>query len=393
MIKDEMTLRLTEAELARDIHAVLARVREEGLDVIVEQDHRPVAVIKRLVAIIAVSGGFLAGQVEGPFELPERFHQYRFPQASAGDCSPPLPGLPRTPGQADKKVFHIGKITVRMLPQAGLQVEGVDGRGGRWTLELSNQPAGCSLWRADLDRNGQEDVIIVTSDLTSGPGVEVTILMIDADGRPVPWQAFGYFDGDHESGLGNLVDLDGDRRAELLYLHVEGERLDSGCTSLGLYLVGNAHWKHKDGSFAGMNFPVRTPEKAKPTEEPDLTNTIDQTDMPLRITSAIPGRRENCGVQLPITRDSSGAVRVDVEAAKAESEACYDKLVLSDGREVNVPQLMVLDRAQNRDFAIVRGHDRLVSQAITRRLPVRLVGRRCDSGCRPFLLWTSEPPR
>jgi antitoxin (DNA-binding transcriptional repressor) of toxin-antitoxin stability system len=46
MIKDEMTLRLTEAELARDIHTVLARVRQEGLEVIVEQDHRPVAVIK-----------------------------------------------------------------------------------------------------------------------------------------------------------------------------------------------------------------------------------------------------------------------------------------------------------------------------------------------------------
>ena len=41
IIKDEMTLRLTEAEFARDIHAVLARVREEGLEVIVEQDHRP----------------------------------------------------------------------------------------------------------------------------------------------------------------------------------------------------------------------------------------------------------------------------------------------------------------------------------------------------------------
>lgn len=45
MIKNEMTLRVTEAELARDITAVLARVRE-GLEVIVEQDHRPVAVIK-----------------------------------------------------------------------------------------------------------------------------------------------------------------------------------------------------------------------------------------------------------------------------------------------------------------------------------------------------------
>ena len=39
------TLRITEAELARDIHAVLAQV-QQGVEVIVEQDHRPVAIIK-----------------------------------------------------------------------------------------------------------------------------------------------------------------------------------------------------------------------------------------------------------------------------------------------------------------------------------------------------------
>jgi antitoxin (DNA-binding transcriptional repressor) of toxin-antitoxin stability system len=38
-------VRITEAELARDLHAVLNRVKE-GAEVIVEQDHRPVAVIK-----------------------------------------------------------------------------------------------------------------------------------------------------------------------------------------------------------------------------------------------------------------------------------------------------------------------------------------------------------
>lgn len=39
------TVRITVAELARDLHAVLAKVRE-GIEVIVEQDHRPVAVIR-----------------------------------------------------------------------------------------------------------------------------------------------------------------------------------------------------------------------------------------------------------------------------------------------------------------------------------------------------------
>jgi antitoxin (DNA-binding transcriptional repressor) of toxin-antitoxin stability system len=41
---DMGTLRITEAELARDIHAVLAKV-QTGVEVIVEQDHRPVALI------------------------------------------------------------------------------------------------------------------------------------------------------------------------------------------------------------------------------------------------------------------------------------------------------------------------------------------------------------
>ncbi len=45
MIRDMGTLRITEAELARDIHAVLAKVRE-GIEVVVEQDHHAVAIIR-----------------------------------------------------------------------------------------------------------------------------------------------------------------------------------------------------------------------------------------------------------------------------------------------------------------------------------------------------------
>jgi antitoxin (DNA-binding transcriptional repressor) of toxin-antitoxin stability system len=39
------TVRITEAELARDLHAVLAKV-QHGVEVIIEQDHRPVAVLR-----------------------------------------------------------------------------------------------------------------------------------------------------------------------------------------------------------------------------------------------------------------------------------------------------------------------------------------------------------
>jgi len=40
-----MTVRITEADLVRDIHSVLAKV-QEGVEVIVEQDHHPVVIIK-----------------------------------------------------------------------------------------------------------------------------------------------------------------------------------------------------------------------------------------------------------------------------------------------------------------------------------------------------------
>jgi hypothetical protein len=45
MIQAIATVRITEAELARDIRAVLAKV-QEGVEIVVEQDHRPVVVIR-----------------------------------------------------------------------------------------------------------------------------------------------------------------------------------------------------------------------------------------------------------------------------------------------------------------------------------------------------------
>ena len=39
------TLHLSEAEVARDLHAVLAQV-QQGVEIGIEQDHRPVAIIR-----------------------------------------------------------------------------------------------------------------------------------------------------------------------------------------------------------------------------------------------------------------------------------------------------------------------------------------------------------
>ncbi len=39
------TVNMSEAEVASDLHAVLARV-QQGVDVVIEQDHQPVAILR-----------------------------------------------------------------------------------------------------------------------------------------------------------------------------------------------------------------------------------------------------------------------------------------------------------------------------------------------------------
>lgn len=43
------TVHMSEAELARDLHAVLVQV-QKGTEVIIEQDHRPIAVLRSPIA-------------------------------------------------------------------------------------------------------------------------------------------------------------------------------------------------------------------------------------------------------------------------------------------------------------------------------------------------------
>jgi len=39
------TVHMSEAEVARDLHAVLAKV-QQGIEIVIEQDHRPVAILR-----------------------------------------------------------------------------------------------------------------------------------------------------------------------------------------------------------------------------------------------------------------------------------------------------------------------------------------------------------
>lgn len=339
------------------------------------------------IAVLAVIRP-LHAQVAGPFELPKRFRSQRFPQSHVADCSLPL-GVERQ-SPRPSRIYRIGGLTVQVGRH--LRVEGKDAGGAPWALEIEIKSGGCWLWRADLDRNGKEDLIIVTSDATSAGDSICTVIMIDDRNRPVPWQAAGHYDSE-ASGLSNLVDLNGDGRAELLFLYVDGiDRGQARATSLTRYEIGDARLRRVDGRFDGEMFPIVEPKNAKLRAQPDLTNSVDTKNRGTRIDSLIPGRKENCGVPAPIVRSEKGVLREDASAAEALSKACYDEISLSDGRRIRSPEMVVLNLAKGREVAFL-DVARLLVEVKTRGLAVWLAGRVCDDGCRPLLLWASEPAR
>ena len=76
MIQDMNTVRITESELARDVHGVLEKV-QQGVEFIVEQNHRPVAMVRppkrsgRLISeCIAATKAYETISVTGPLPIP-----------------------------------------------------------------------------------------------------------------------------------------------------------------------------------------------------------------------------------------------------------------------------------------------------------------------------------
>lgn len=88
MIRNMNTVRITETELARDVHGVLEKV-QQGVEVIVEQNDRPVAVIKasqpagrkisEVIAALEASGANAVLDEDFARDVKESIQAYREP--------------------------------------------------------------------------------------------------------------------------------------------------------------------------------------------------------------------------------------------------------------------------------------------------------------------------
>lgn len=343
--------------------------------------------VTRLIVLFWLSG--VGAVASASLPIPAHVLKKRFPQVEIGDCSVSMvANHPHDP--VPTATLNAEGITVQPV-DGSLVVSGADRNGFTWHVTFPNEPGGCSAWKADLDHNGRTDLIVATFDPNSGgKDVTLTILMIDDQGRPVPWQSRGYFDVDNK-GVRELLDLNGDGSAELLVLQIEGDKFNGTRSLISLYKAKNAYWMRSAGVYGGVAFPLKKPSNGRFREEEDLSTEPVQSGPIFRVESLIRGSQDDCGVQLPVNRTVNGSAVVD-SAKVGELEAkCFDRMVLSNGYTSRLPKIVVIELRETRRAAI-GSVEQLAAEVRDSRLSVRLSGISCDTGCRPFMLWAFKAP-
>lgn len=187
----------------------------------------------------------------------------------------------RTKFEQDTSV-RVGSTIIRFL---GSEVvfSGFDASRKPWTVTAATM-FGAGLYSADLDHDGTLDLIYASYTGGNGlaPPMHVLTILFDKAGRPVPSEMDGYFEIDG-AGLRDLVDLDGDGRAELVR-----QAFDDGYWITSLYEARNAHWHLISGQHASRSFPIYTrftnranrvptiPSPGRHPTEDDLSNDVDR---------------------------------------------------------------------------------------------------------------------
>lgn len=258
-------------------------------------------------------------------------------------------------------------------------VNGKDKGGAAWRVRLGNLSGyGARLYTADLDRDKVSDLVIVSP--TGGNGLAPTshliALTFDEKGRPVLFEADGYFQEDAR-GIFDLLDIDRDGRAELLYMN-----FDDGYWVTTLYEVSGGRWGRVEGAHGRRTYPLYTRFTDRPNRRP---------------VAPKPGRK-------PFTPDLSNAAPVlrgtlaSFEWADISQSENIKLFVNTDGGRVACSPVawfgsfgLVAESPEGREVVTVYGNEEaakaLLEAAVRAKSAVTLYGRRSAEGCSPEWLW------
>lgn len=235
-----------------------------------------------LVLLLSVS---LCAQYESQSYLPLTSAELskKFPIAYVGTLGRGRPGY--LEGTWDKPLpgtLNVGPsgAVIKTTEDEDLLITGNDKEKREWSIQLGALAYAVRFYEGDLDRNGIRDAVIVFPTGGNGlaPTSHILTITFDENGRPVTFEADGYFQ-ESERNIFDLVDLNQNGRAELIYMNY-----DDGYWITNVYEIRNARWQRVVGRHGNRAYPLYTrftfkenhrstvPKRGRNPFAPDLSN-------------------------------------------------------------------------------------------------------------------------
>lgn len=269
---------------------------------------------------------------------------------------------------------------------------GKDSFEQNWKVAVAQ--AGCSmpsevfLGVGDLDKNGVKDLVMLfpTCGVGLAPSVRLFSLLFEKNGKPVPFEAEGYFEG-LPTGIQSLVDMDRDGHTELIYMNY-----DDGYWITNVYKAEKARWHRIKGNFSGKHYPLFTrftnrpnfkavtPKPNKHPFAPDLSNA----------TALLVGYLQSFNI--PNVTEVIGLTRRDVALNVQTNEGslikCTPAYWFGSAR-------LVLDSKRGRNITFLSYENKeeasaILNKIIAKGLTVFLYGKRYADRCSPEIIWATE---
>jgi hypothetical protein len=247
----------------------------------------------------------------------------------------------------------LGATSLEIYEDA-IHLHGVAQDGSHWKAEIDFTPiSGCSIYSGDLDGDGRPELLIITphADSSGGYDTELTVLLWDQVGKPVPWQIRGCF----RAGTSGVAEVVQDEQGHALILDIlRIGHIAWGGTSDAfiLYRVEDGGFKRVTGPYRGWDWPYLP--KRNPNN-PGLQKVLKETEISLiSLQPSAIAQPESKPLRVLAYRDSLPEVgsaslatlppgtypSVDIEASKAAVKL----LRYSDGTTSELPEILVLDR-------------------------------------------------
>jgi|GEM_PF-6930396 len=275
------------------------------------------------------------------------------------DLMQPLFPLVKVSGcEAGVQPVKVGDVQINV--EKSIFISSIPGVKARWSTTLDYSPgSGCGIYRGDLDNDGVEDLVVITfgGDSSGGYDSTLTIFLIDRNGRPTPWRVEGYFrtetQGVHEIARGQ------DGRALILDSIIAGHPAWGGVSyGYRLFRPKDGQMEEVSGSLLGVTWPYL------PRTNPD------NEELTRKIASS--------------TSITSGVMRVFPSVSTVNQR----RLNLVDGTTLPVPEIAVVDHADQSRTIFFDPTDKELASLAGQRYSIQLMGNTDRSGAKgPFLLW------